>query len=65
MVGPYVVQTGFNLTWDRETRYVRACSVIDVEPGSALWTAYGGAGNLQPLPPNQHSDVADHSTLGD
>jgi hypothetical protein len=27
--------------------YVRRGSVIDITPGSALETAYGGAGNLQ------------------
>ena len=66
MIAPYVVQAGTNVTWGGETLFVRRCRVVMLDPANtALWNAYGGSSNLLPLPPGQHSDIADHSTIGD
>jgi hypothetical protein len=43
---PRVILTGTWVSWDGVQRYYRPGTVVDIQPGSALETAYGGAGNL-------------------
>lgn len=43
--------------------YARAGTVVDITPGSALETAYGGPGNLGPVAQGDPSTV-DHAALG-
>lgn len=45
--------------------FARAGTVVDITPGSALETAYGGPGNLGPIPAIQGDPTTvDHATLG-
>ncbi len=49
---PRIVLTGTYVQWDRDGTlplYVRAGTVVDIVPGSALETAYGGSTNLSPV----------------
>ena len=51
---PRVVLTDVYVTSDRcgtLPLFVRHGTVVDIVPGSALETAYGGAGNLSPAAP--------------
>lgn len=62
---PYVVQSPTMVTWGG-TFYVGPRAVVSLVPGSPLYNAYGGAGNLAPLYPlRQQEDTADHSWIGD
>lgn len=64
---PYVVQADTDVTWGGEVMFVVARTVVSLVPGSALYTAYGGAANLMPLAGSQAGDAAsaDHADLGD
>jgi hypothetical protein len=44
-----MVKVGQNVTTDKGTNFVPAGAVVDCPAGSAMETAYGGAGNLQAL----------------
>ena len=61
---PYVVQSAIWVTWGGEQYYVGPRTLICVVPGSAMYSAYGGAGNLQPLAPSQTGDDAGHAETG-
>jgi hypothetical protein len=61
---PYVVQAGTWVTWGGEKYFIGPRTLVQLVPGSALYNAYGGAGNLQPLPANQQGDDADHAETG-
>jgi hypothetical protein len=50
------------VTWDGRSVFVRPGTAVDIKPGSALETAYGGPGNLGPLPAGD-SQNADKSGL--
>jgi hypothetical protein len=45
--------------------FTRRGTVVELVPGSSLWVAYGGPGNLQPLAANETGDDASHAELGD
>jgi hypothetical protein len=61
--GPYVVQADTQLTWEGETTFVKRGTVVEVDPATALGSAYGGSGNLQPLVDSDElgSDDADEA----
>lgn len=61
---PYVVQAAVWVTWDGEQYYVGPRTLICVVPGSSMYNAYGGAGNLQPLAPTGDPAGADHGKQG-
>jgi hypothetical protein len=51
---PRRVLTSVYVTWDKcgtLPLFVRAGTVADIVPGSALESAYGGTGNLSPVIP--------------
>lgn len=48
-LNPRLVNTDTDVTWDGGTFNVPAGTVVDIPAGSALETAYGGAGNLTSL----------------
>jgi hypothetical protein len=63
-LGAYVVQADTHVTWGG-TSFVRKGTVVEIDPLSAMGTAYGGPTNLKPLPSSESGDDADHSELGD
>jgi hypothetical protein len=62
--GPYVVKSDTSVVWDGNTTFVRRGTVVEIDPASALGTAYGGPSNLDPLRANETGDDADHADLG-
>ncbi len=44
--------------------FVRKGTLVDIVPGSATETMYGGPSNLGPPPSDETGDDADHSALG-
>jgi hypothetical protein len=63
-LNPRMVNTDTNVTWDGGTSRVKAGTVVDIANGSALETAYGGAGNLTTLSAQQALNVG-YGTLPD
>jgi hypothetical protein len=63
---PMVVQTGIwiGTAYAEGSLFIRAGTVVDVVPGSALATQYGGSSNLAPLAAGESGDDADHAALG-
>lgn len=61
---PRMVLTDTTVVWDGETTFVRHGTIADIPPGSALETAYGGPGNLAPVPPTGDPEDADHAAQG-
>lgn len=61
---PYVVQAAVWVTWGGEQYFVGPRTLISVVPGSAMYNAYGGASNLQPLAPTGDPAGADHAETG-
>jgi hypothetical protein len=45
------VLTDITVIWDGGSTFVRKGTVVDIAPGSALETAYGGLGNLSAVIP--------------
>ena len=62
---PFVVQAAVWVTWGGEQYFVGPRTLVSLVPGSPMYNAYGGAGNLQPLSPSGDPSGADHSHLGD
>lgn len=56
-LNPRMVNTDTPVTWDGGTFRVKAGTVVDIANGSALETAYGGAGNLTTLSAQQVLNV--------
>lgn len=46
---PRIVQSDTIVAWDGGSVFVAKGTIVDIPAGSALETAYGGSGNLQPL----------------
>ena len=62
---PRIVLTGLYVPWPSALYpvFVKAGTIVDITPGSALETAYGGAGNLRSLDPNTRDEIQDKSAL--
>lgn len=60
---PRVVLTDCFVVWDGVTEFVKCGTIAAIVPGSALETAYGGAGNLRPLTAQEygHPEVSDRA----
>jgi len=58
-LNPRMVNTDTQVTWDGGTFRVKAGTIVDIAPGSAAETAYGGAGNLTTLSAQQALNIAD------
>lgn len=58
-LNPRMVNTDTPVIWDQATFLVPAGTIVDILPGSALETAYGGAGNLTSLSAQQVQGVSD------
>ena len=58
-LNPRMVNTDTSVNWDGGTSLVPAGTIVDIPPGSALETAYGGASNLTSLSAQQVLAVAD------
>jgi hypothetical protein len=58
-LNPRRVNTNTTVTWDGVTFQVVRGTIIDCAPGSALETAYGGAGNLTTLGTQDAVNVSD------
>jgi len=59
-IGPYVVQAACTV----RGQFVRAGTVVDLDPAGELAAEYGGPGNLAPLPASETGDDADHAETG-
>lgn len=58
-LNPRRVNTNTTVTWDGVTFQVLRGTIVDCPPGSALETAYGGAGNLTSLSAQDATNMSD------
>ena len=62
-LNPRMVNTDTTVTWDSGTVRVPAGTIVDIPAGSALETAYGGAGNLTTLSAQQALNVSSGTAM--
>lgn len=63
---PRIVQSDTWVTWGGNRTFVRRRTMVDVKPGSALETAYGGPSNLSAVVPFSqmgNDTVASHAGI--
>ncbi len=58
---PRYVLTDTEVSWDGGTTFVRAGTIVDIAPGSALEAVYGGSGNLSAVIVTGDPEDADHA----
>ena len=62
---PRIVLTGLNVPWPSSQYpvWIKAGTIVDIKPGTALETAYGGSSNLANLSPYSRDEIQDKSAL--
>jgi hypothetical protein len=62
---PRIVLTDTYVPWPSSQYpvFIKRGTIVDIVPGSALETAYGGGGNLRALSANTRDEVQDKSAL--
>jgi hypothetical protein len=61
---PRIVLSGLNVPWPSASYPIcKSGTIVDIKPGSALETAYGGASNLAALSPVSRDEIQDKSAL--
>ena len=62
---PRIVLTDTDVSWDGNTTFVRHGTIVDIVPGSALETAYGGSSNLSAVITTGDPESASKAALSD